>query len=342
MEINILIDYKGNFSSKYDAVPYRSGMDKDLLNRAFNKLGIFVRYKLFSEVDFCDNWEGKVVLYTSSEDDKVLYKSYIEDIVQGLELAGAIVVPKFKYLRAHHNKVFMEILRSVLALDDGIKTRFYGTLEDLQKDIDNIIFPCVVKSAAGALSRGVAKADNFCELISIVRKFSKSINLKLDIKDFLRSYKYAGYKKESVHRNKFILQTMIPNLENDWKVLVFGDRIFNLKRYVRKNDFRASGSHVNYQIGSDSGLTFEMMDFVYSIYKKMNVPMLSFDLAFDGRKFYMIEFQTLYFGTSTFNLSKDYYERDNIGNWVLREKDFSIEELYVYSIYKYLLNNNLI
>jgi glutathione synthase/RimK-type ligase-like ATP-grasp enzyme len=338
-EIIILVDYKGNFSSKYDAVPYRSGMDKELLFSAFEKYDISIRFLPFSEVDFYANWEKKIVLYTSSEDDKVLYKSYIEDIIQGLELAGAIVVPKFQYLRAHHNKVFMEILRSVLALDDGIKTHFYGTVEELIKDINDFNFPCVIKSSAGALSRGVAKANNKKELINIAKKLAQSINFYTDVKDYLRCYRHKGYLKSSIYRNKFIVQTMIPNLENDWKVLVFGNKIFNLKRYVRKNDFRASGSHVNYQIGSNSGLTREMMEFVYSIYKKMNVPMLSFDLAYDGQQFYMIEFQILYFGTSTFNLSNDYYERSSDGGWILKNKDCSLEELYSYAIHSYLVNN---
>ncbi|WP_321332889.1 hypothetical protein [uncultured Bacteroides sp.] len=336
--VYILVDYKNKFSSNYGGQIYRGGLNHDSLENAFSKYGMNIIWKTFSEIDFTNDWSGKIVLYTSSEDNKILYKSYIEDIIYGLELHGAVVIPKFKYLRAHHNKVFMEILRSKIDSNNHSKSLLLGTLEESIDALkaNKITFPCVIKAAAGAMSKAVAKATNKKEFIAVVSDMSKTPNLKLDVKDFLRTYKHKGYIPESTHRNKFIVQPMIQGLENDWKVLVYGDKIFNLKRFVRKNDFRASGSHVNYKIGSESGLTSEMMDFVFDIYKKMDIPMLSFDLAYDGKNYYMIEFQTLYFGTSTFALSKDYYER--VGSeWVLKPKDENkLEMLFAYAINKYI------
>ena len=333
----MLLDYKSVFSSKYDAIPYRSGLDKNVLQELFKQKGVDVLYMHFSEVDFTQNWKNRVVLYTSSEDIDVKYKSYIEDIVYGLELAGANLIPGYKYLKAHHNKVFMEILRRELFPDSGGKTLFLGTMEELEAAVENheIIYPCVLKSAAGAMSKGVMKADNKCELIKTAKKLSATPNLLYDWKDCIRKYRHKGYVRESTHRNKFIVQPLIKDLKNDWKVLVYGDKIFVLKRGVRKNDFRASGSHLNYKSGREAGVTKEMLDYVYDIYTRMNVPMLSFDLAYDGQKCYMIEFQALYFGTSTFNMSSEYYQF-SAGKWVLKEKQGSLEELFVYAICKYL------
>jgi len=45
-----------------------------------------------------------------------------------------------------------------------------------------------------------------------------------------------------LHRSKFIVQEFIPDLSNDWKVLVFWDKYYVLRRKNRPNDFRASGS----------------------------------------------------------------------------------------------------
>ena len=336
-KITILCDYKNRFSSKYGAETYRSGMDKNLLRNEFARYGISVDYMSLAAVDFSLDWRGKLVLYTSSEDIDVKYKSYIEDIVYGLELAGANVIPGYKYLKAHHNKVFMEILRRELFPDSGGKTLFLGTMEELEAAVENheIIYPCVLKSAAGAMSKGVMKADNKCELIKTAKKLSATPNLLYDWKDCIRKYRHKGYVRESTHRNKFIVQPLIKDLKNDWKVLVYGDKIFVLKRGVRKNDFRASGSHLNYKSGREAGVTKEMLDYVYDIYTRMNVPMLSFDLAYDGQKCYMIEFQALYFGTSTFNMSSEYYQF-SAGKWVLKEKQGSLEESFVYAICKYL------
>lgn len=342
-DVYILVDYKNKFSSNYGSKTYRGGLDHDILEVAFSEYEINIIWKSFSEIDFTDDWDGKIVLYTSSEDDKVLYKSYIEDIVYGLELQGAVVIPKFRYLRAHHNKVFMEILRSRMGLTSHLKSLFFGTSEEAVEALSagKIPFPCVIKAAAGAMSRAVAKASDRKEFIKVIADMSKTTNLKSDARDFLRCYKHKNYIPESSHRNKFIVQPMIQGLANDWKILIYGDKIFNLKRYVRKNDFRASGSHVNYQIGSASGLTSQMMDFVYDIYKKMDIPMLSFDLAYDGKNYHMIEFQALYFGTSTFELSKDYYEREGT-EWILKPKvESKLEYLFAYAVSKYISEHNL-
>ena len=111
-KIILLTDYQGRFSSKMPTVPYMSGMDKDLLKNEFIKRGCTVEYLNYPDLDFRNgDYKKAFVLYTSSEDDDLFYKSYIEDIIFGLELQGAYTIPSFKYLKAHHNKVFMEILR---------------------------------------------------------------------------------------------------------------------------------------------------------------------------------------------------------------------------------------
>ena len=344
-EIIILTDYKGNFGSKFNAVPYCSGLDKGLLETYFFKSNIQLKFMAFYDVDFRSDWTGKLVMYTSSEDKDLLYKSYIEDIIYGLELKGAIVVPKFKYLRAHHNKVFMEILRDELFKEDefgSLNSLYFGTLEDAQTAIkqNRISFPCVLKISAGALSRGVGKADNASELFDLIKTMCRSFDFKKDTKEIIRQYKYRGYIKNSRYRRKFIVQPLIKGLENDWKVLFFGDHVYNLKRHVRRDDFRASGSHVNYKMGSESGLTNDMLNYVHSIFKKLIVPFASIDYAYDGKKHYILEFQTIYFGTSTQLLCKDYYTLEN-GVWVLNNKTQDIEEEFVNSVLKYLQENQL-
>ena len=118
----VLLDYKGRFGTKWSALPYRSGFDKDRLSRAFSSHGFEVRYLGFSDVDFrTQNWNERLVLYASSEDRDLHYKGFIEDILLGLSMQGATLIPRFSFFRAHHNKVFMEILRDVIG-SDGTRT----------------------------------------------------------------------------------------------------------------------------------------------------------------------------------------------------------------------------
>jgi len=350
-EIVLLTDYQNRFGSKHYSEIEKAdiglpggGMDLKKLAEEFLKYSITVKYLTFIDIDLLKEWKGKIVLYTSSEDKNGLYKSYIEDIIFGLELAGAIVIPKFKYLRAHNNKVFMEILRSeILGKSSGINSLCFGNIEELNQYIKTrvIKYPCVIKSSAGAMSRGVAKAESESDLLRIARNISNSFSLKYDLREIARKYKYRNYLRLSSHRNKFIVQPLIEGLKFDWKVLFYGDHIYNLKRLVRKNDFRASGSGFFESMGYKSGLTSEMLFFLKEVYYKLDLPFASLDFAFDGEIFYILEFQALYFGTKTLAFSNDYYVLES-NDWKVKQKNQSIEEEYVYGIMHYLKRHKLL
>lgn len=339
-EIVVLVDYKGHFNSKNNAVPYRSGMDKEVLVEEFGKHGYGINFIHFSEVDFRKDWSNTTVLYTSQEDLGGHYKNFIEDIVLGLELSGANVVPDFKYLRAHNNKVLMEIIRDNLPLEDvkNIHTKYFGTWEELNMQIEHIKFPVVIKKAEGAMSSNVALANNKKELKRKVKEMSKTPNGLLDIKDALRPYKHKGYILESRNRYKFILQNFIPGLSNDWKVLVFGDKYYVFQRGNRKNDFRASGSgHDGYLYGSSANIPEGLLDYTKTIFDSLNIPIASLDIAYAEGTFYLFEYQALYFGTVGHWRSDVFYSYQEDSKTFKMIDDFvSLESAYVQAIVKSL------
>jgi len=83
--IYILTDYKKHFSSKWDAMPYRSGMDKDLLRKLFKTYNYTIEYISFDQVYLMSEIKDQIFLYTSSEDYQYHYKSYIEDVILYLQ-----------------------------------------------------------------------------------------------------------------------------------------------------------------------------------------------------------------------------------------------------------------
>ena len=83
-----------------------------------------------------------------------------------------------------------------------------------------------------------------------------------------------------------------------------------------------------------------MLDFVKKIYSNMNVPNLSIDVAFDGQDFYMLEFQVLYFGTTTQRISSCYYSYID-SKWQLFKECLDLEKVYVDSIMAYLNKLNI-
>ncbi len=338
-KIFILTDYKNIFGSKHNATPYRSGMDKDLLKKYFEESNFEVNFLEFSEIDFRKmNFKDKYVLYTSSEDIGYHYKDYIEDIILGLHLQGAILIPEYKYLRANSNKVFMEILRDQMNLDSikNIKSHHFGTIEELNNRIDEFTFPVVIKSAAGAMSSGVRLAHNKKELIKIAKRLSRTKYLYDELWDYGRSIKHKGYIRESKYRKKFIIQDFTPGLKNDWKILVFGDRYYIFLRPSRKNDFRASGSGADkYIYGKNFFIPDGIFDFAKSVFEKIKAPFLSIDIGYNEKDFYLFEFQVIYFGTVGHERSSCYYVNEN-SSWIEKKNALDIEKVYVDSIVKFI------
>lgn len=333
-KIIALVDYKNRFGSKYNALPYRSGMNKDILAYYFNDAGFSFEVKEFHEVDFRYDYSDCIFLYTSSEDKGIFYKGFIEDIVYGLELKGYLVLPSFKYLRAHNNKVFMEILRDELDLKKikGIRSIYFGCLEELMKNIEKITFPCVIKTAEGAMSKGVAKADNINQLHEIAKRFSRTNIGMYALKDYLRKFKHRGYIQESRHQKKFVIQNYINGLEGDYKILIFGKKYYVLHRDNRPNDFRASGSGLlKYVKDVPDGL----LDYVHSIKICFNIPMISIDVGFDGKMFYLLEFQTVFFGSYTLTFSNFYFLKEK-GVWKRINEKTELEKAFVDSIIEFL------
>jgi hypothetical protein len=197
-KIYALTDYKNYFGSKWNSIPYRSGFDKELLKSYFYNNNFEIEFIRFQDINFKNNWRDKLVIYTSSEDTGLNYKSYIEDIVLGIEKEGAFLLPRFEFLRANNNKVYMEIIKERV-LDNEFSSNLsllYGTLEEMYYDIERnkIKFPCVIKKASGAMSRGVFLARNKNELNRYVKRISRTPHYLLEMKDIIRSFKYEGYK----------------------------------------------------------------------------------------------------------------------------------------------------
>lgn len=337
-EIIILTDYKNRFGSKAGDFPYRSGFDKQKLSKYFEEYDYKIKFINLSEVEWLKSlWHKKIVLYTSSEEKDFKYKQYIEDIILGLENLGAICLPNFLHLKANNNKVFMEIFAQSVHENLNLKSFVFGSKEETLKAYNNKIytFPVVVKKAAGAKSRGVFLVKNINELISALKKTQNTFSFKSYLYELFRSRKHKGYQVESQYQNKIVIQPFIENLKNDWKVLVFGKDYYVLNRGIKKNDFRASGSGFNYKAGSSSEIPHEVLDYCKSFFEAFDVPNMSIDVAFDGKKSYIIEFQSLYFGTSTILMSNDYFTYKN-KKWEIKPIEKDIEKIYVNSIVNYL------
>lgn len=333
--IILLCDYLGRFGYKWAASPYRSGMDKKKLSEYFKNCGYLCNFLDFSDIDLRKmEFKNVPILYSSSEDVGGHYKDYIEDVLLALSMQGAILLPRFELFRSHHNKVFMEMLRDLMPIKEArnITSNHVGTFENLKTKLSVISYPCIIKRAFGASSTGVFKASSEKELIKIAQKITRTRYWFKEIWDFGRSIKRRGYKKESIYRNKIIVQSFVSGLNHDWKVLVFGDRYYVLRRQNRKNDFRASGSGL---LEYRKDVPNRVLEISKKIYDHLDVPNASLDIAYDGNEVYLIEFQCVNFGTHALDTSPFFFKKKG-NKWEQINEESELEEIYVESIVNHL------
>lgn len=338
-DIIALVDYKSQFGSKVSSRFYRSGMDLDKLSQCFEKHSIKLRYMRFCEVDLKDScWKGQPVIYTSQEDPGYHYKDYIEDVVLALELAGALVLPTHKFLRANNNKVFMEMLRDLSRTPDlqTISSRHFGTWDEFEACNADARYPLVIKTAQGATSKGVYKAETALAAEKVIKKISRLPLCREEIKDRLRPIRHKGYMLNTPYRRKFVTQNYVSGMQNDWKILVFGNKFFIEYRGVRDNDFRASGSH-KFLFDDDLAGKIPPGIFAYAeqVRDLFGMPHWSIDIGYVDGRFYLIEFQALYFSSYAMEHSHTYFIKEN-GNYVRKNGEFTLEQLYAESTAEWL------
>tara|TARA_B100000524_G_scaffold110751_1_gene53670 strand:- start:24872 stop:25897 length:1026 start_codon:yes stop_codon:yes gene_type:complete len=330
--IIILTDYLNRFGSKQKSKTYRSGMDIDKIKTYFEQENFQVEVLNIAEcIVRLKAKEPSYIIYTSSEDHNDKYKSFIEDIILFLEDIGHFCMPSYKYLRAHNNKVYMELLRTSLQLSDNLvfQTNYAATEEELENS--KIKYPVIIKGATGALSKTVLKAENRIELLESFRKINKKDSFRLLIHQLIRRIRHnSNYKKEAVRRGKSIVQNFVPNMSYDYKVLVYFDKIFVLKRNNRKNDFRASGSGL-FEYPKD--IPDSILNHAIFLRKHMDLPQLSLDIALHNNKPITFEFQALYFGTKTIENAPFYFKISKSNKWERHDaNNIILEEFYTKSI----------
>jgi len=165
-----------------------------------------------------------------------------------------------------------------------------------------------------------------------IKKLSFSGYSKNFFKEFYYRFKHKNRIPYSVHRNKFIVQQFIPDLNHDYKLLIYGHRAYLLERGIRTNDFRASGSgKFKWPQEAPQGI----LDYGLSIKKLFKVPHISLDIAQKNDQFYLLEAQFVQFGPLTMERSPHHWEYDATG-WVKTSQSNSLESVFVDGIATYL------
>ena len=334
-KIYLLLDYDERFFSEWDKKEF--SLNKFI--KHLEKKGFEVIQLKFSEVNFRSvNFKNALVLYSSSE--VKYYKEYIEDILLGIYQQGGILIPDFYLFRAHHDKSFQEIYKDLLRFGN-LTGNSFGTLKEFKEGTKKIKFPAVFKIPDGAGSQGVFLVKNYKQALKRAKKLSNSFDCFTKRLYFqsraIIAAKLGIRNKERIYRNnarKFVVQEYVPNLNDDWKILIYGSHYYVLNRQVRSKDFRASGSGKFSYIDPPDGL----LDFCREIFEKLKTPYLSLDVGIRDNQHYLLEFQAVYFGIYTILHADFYYEKKN-KIWQKKAKYLSTEEEMVNCTVDFIKNH---
>jgi len=292
--------------------------------------------------------ENAVLFYSSVYNPE--YLRFIQDTVKyiALKRPDIILIPDEHQLNSLENKGYQELYKDLLGIEK-VAGKYYGDIDEVIRE-NNLVFPFVLKLLKGALSSGVQLIKNEQELENF-RDQVKKKSLKEKAAYVLN--KRNSFKKDSnlapvthllkqnfedvfTKRIPVVVQDFVPGLECDYKVLVFGDKYFVVKRGIRENDFRASGSgKLQWDVPPN-----EVLDYAKELKKVFKVPYISLDIGIDNvNNCYLFEFQGTAFGPATLTAGDKFFYIES-DEWKIKEGKFNLEEEYAYAINHFINENS--
>ncbi|WP_313803789.1 hypothetical protein [Flavobacterium sp.] len=317
------------------------GLDLDRIQAILQQdFGYSVQRFDFSEIaaDYSLLPKDCVLFYTASYNDN--YQQYIKDVVYDLSQCrpDVVLLPDINQLYSFENKGYQELYKKRIGIEK-VHGIYYGDADDFP--IETTIFPFVYKSLKGAMSSGVrlikskeefesiAKSNKKLTLLERLRLYKKAKNQHKDKSlQPIRKYSEVNFSKFFSKRSAFVTQEFIPNLSCDYKVLVFGEKYYVLKRKVRDNDFKASGSG-KFEWTEPSE---KLLAYAHEVTTKMGVWFNSLDIVETATFCALVEYQGIGFGPLTLIGSDSYFRKVGSG-WQKTLESSNLEESYAQAIH---------
>lgn len=329
--LTLLLDYRDALRQR---VQEYESLDVEALGENLREAGWTVDIRTFEDVANSGELPGECIIhYTSSQEPG--YRRFVDDLLFELSRSNDLV-PRYEIFRAHEDKLYQELLRRRLGLAP-LAARLFGNLKGLTGHIDDLAYPAVLKTAAGFQSTGVSLVSDADALRRRVRRLNRPPGLAIySLKQWLKRWILRGrYRPEQyedcVYGGPFVVQQYVPGATNDWKVLVFGDRCWVLRRGVRQGDFRASGSGMfSWKTPPDA-----VLDLASDTFARLDVPLVSLDIVAARGKCRLIEYQALHFGTYTLDHAPGHFRRGPAG-WRHHEGSADLDQEYARALLLWL------
>lgn len=253
---------------------------------------------------------------------------FAKQLIYSLETAGVKCFPNFFTSWHFDDKVGQKYLLEAVGAPLVPSYVFYSKSEALNW-INKTDFPKVFKLRGGAGSKNVMLARNRKEAKKLVNKaFGKGFPqsslsnlLSEDIRkykehriSFTRTVKDMYYyclvpdnfhKMHAREKGYAYFQNFIPNNSFDLRVVVVGNKAMGEKRYIRKGDFRASGSGKFEYVK----IREDVLQIAFEIASKLKLQSVAFDFIFYNDSPLIVEI-SYGFGTHGIRHCGGYYTQD--------------------------------
>ena len=230
---------------------------------------------------------------------------FAKQLLYSLQIAGKKVFPDFNTGWHFDDKVGQKYLLEAIEAPLVPSYVFYTKKEALDW-IEKTTFPKVFKlrGGAGASNVKLARTKNdarkfvnkafgkgfsqFGRMTYLKERYKKWRNGKDSFigvcKGFYRLFVPTEFSKmHSKEKGYAYFQDFVPNNKYDIRIIVIGQsKSFGVKRMVRKDDFRASGS--NDPVYKKSEIDIRCVQIAFSIAKKLQAQSVAMDFVFDENR----------------------------------------------------------
>lgn len=264
-------------------------------------------------------------------------KKFFDEVVM-IKMKDVNTIPSQHHIYAHENKVVQALLNQTYnyGLVDQ-KVSLVANKDVVSKKNANL----VNKLSGGSGSSGVFIPKEGLQYKSYLYSITWRL---LNVSDVFRFIKHRilniffNLTDDNLKYNQnyypMVMQSKLDTPGFDYKILVFYDKVYVLKRYVRKNDFRSSGSG-NFEFVEN--VDKSLLTYAYNMRERLAVPYVSLDIMESNSVYNCIEYQCLHFGPYTQLFADFYYKLDTDG-WVKCKRNESIEFEMSYSVGNFLKN----
>lgn len=291
MAMRIAIANGGGFAERWEQHCRELELDYTMVNPHDTNLVEFLRRGEYTH--FLWHW-----LHFVPEDQLCA-----RQIIASLQMAGVKVFPDMNTCWHFDDKLGQKYLLEAMNLPLA-KTWVFYSRESALEWAETACYPVVFKLRAGAASKNVKLVRDFrsarrfirtmfssgipaanvrAQLAGSIKKMRKSPLEMLRKLKRMPSYIHGVICRRMLPRQVgyCLFQEFIPGNTFDTRIVVIGDRAIGIRRKVRENDFRASGSGLlDYDANE---ISLECVKMAFKSARMLQTQSLALDFVYDGR-----------------------------------------------------------